>query len=185
MDFDIRRLEPYYQLSRRSGATASASLNLDHLTMFQYFIPFKAFKLKQWAVFFSSIANIVASMAAPALQNPALDFGNNGACTEENNPRSCPPGQHLYFVKVPSAWSRLVTGSYIIIGLILIFLLIQLRRKSGLLSDPKGIAGIASMATKSHILRDFNGLDQAGHERIHKRLAHRRFVLYKSSVWQG
>ncbi len=185
MDFDIRRLEPYYQLSQTQGAPASASLNLDHLTMFQYFVPFKAFRLRQWAVFFSTTGNIIASVVAPALQNPSLQFSKNSSpgCSEE--PSNCPEGQERYWVRVPPGWSRAVSASYGVVAVITIFLLIQLRRKSGLLSDPKGIAGIASMATKSHILRDFNGLDQATRGQIHRRLRHRRFVLYKSSIWQG
>jgi hypothetical protein len=73
----------------------------------------------------------------------------------------------------------------VVIALVLVILFIQLRRKSGLLSDPKGIAGIASMATKSHILQDFAGLDEANLGQIHKRLQHRRYVIYKSSIWQG
>jgi Protein of unknown function (DUF3433) len=185
MDFDIRRLEPYYQLSQASGAQASASLNLDHLTMFQYFIPFKAFRLRQWAVFFSTTGNILASMVAPALQNPALQFFENktDGCNEDVS--KCPEGQERYWVRVVPGWSYAVSATYGIIALITTILIIQLRRKSGLLSDPKGIAGIASMATKSHILRDFTGLDQATRGQIHRRLRHRRFVLYKSSIWQG
>jgi hypothetical protein len=41
------------------------------------------------------------------------------------------------------------------------------------------------MATKSHILQDFSGLDMATRGKIHRRLQHRRYLLYKSSVWQG
>ena len=185
MDFDIRRLEPYYQLSQTSGAQASASLNLDHLTMFQYFVPFKAFRLRQWAVFFSTTGNIIASVVAPALQNPSLQFFENKAQGCSDIPTQCPQGQHRYWVRVVPIWSRALSASYGVVAIITIFLLIQLRRKSGLLSDPKGIAGIASMATKSHILRDFTGLDQATRGQIHRRLRHRRFVLYKSSIWQG
>lgn len=66
-----------------------------------------------------------------------------------------------------------------------ILLMNQLRRKSGLLSDPKGIAGIASMATKSHILNDFKGLDVAPNNVIHNQLRTRRYNLHKSSLWQG
>lgn len=60
-----------------------------------------------------------------------------------------------------------------------------MQRKSGLQSDPKGIAGIAAMATKSHILADFKGLDQASSNQIHKQLRQRRYILHKSSLWQG
>lgn len=176
MDFDIRRLEPFYQLSRPGGARAAASLNLDHLTMFQYFVPFKAFQLKQYAVLFSTTGNIIASMVAPSLQNPSLNMVTNPDPTGD---------EKHYWVRVSPTWSRLLSASYLIVALVLVILFIQLRRKSGLLSDPKGIAGIASMATKSHILQDFAGLDMATRGAIHKRLQHRRYVLYKSSIWQG
>lgn len=182
MDFDIRRLEPFYQLSRPRGASAAASLNLDHLTMFQYFVPFKAFRLRQWAVFFSTTGNIVASMVSPALQNPSIIFVTNKRCDESGCP---PPDEKHYWVRISPTWSRLLSASYVFIAIVLVILFIQLRRKSGLLSDPKGIAGIASMATKSHILHDFSGLDEATRGKIHKRLQHRRYVLYKSSIWQG
>ena len=182
MDFDIRRLEPFYQLSQPGGAKAAASLNLDHLTMFQYFVPFKAFRLKQWTVLFSTTGNIIASMVAPALQNPSITFDTNEKC----EPDGCKgEGETRYWVRVSGVWSRLLSASYLIIAIMLIILFIQLRRKSGLLSDPKGIAGIASMATKSHILQDFAGTDEANLGKIHKRLQHRHYVLYKSSIWQG
>ncbi|KIX03280.1 uncharacterized protein Z518_06832 [Rhinocladiella mackenziei CBS 650.93] len=184
MDFDIRRLEPFYQLSRPRGARAAASLNLDHLTMFQYFVPFKAFRLKQWAVLFSTTGNIIASMAAPALQNPSIVFVTNP--NPECNDDGCGDSDEKhYWVRISPVWSRLLSASYVVVAIMLVILFIQLRRKSGLLSDPKGIAGIASMATKSHILQDFAGLDEATRGKIHKRLQHRRFVLYKSSIWQG
>jgi hypothetical protein len=182
MDFDIRRLEPFYQLSQPGGAKAGASLNLENLTMFQYFVPFKALRLRQWAVLFSTTGNIIVSMAAPALQNPSITFSTNPKC----EPDGCRTASEThYWVRVSPLWSRLLSASYLVVAMITIILLIQLRRKSGLLSDPKGIAGIASMATRSHILQDFAGLDEADRMQIHKRLQHRRYVLYKSSIWQG
>ena len=183
MDFDIRRLEPFHQLSKRQGSKASASLNLDHMTMFQYFVPVKALRLRQWVVFFSTVGNIIASTAAPALQNPSLIFVQNPDCPPSI--AVCPNGRKHYFVRVSSAWSRVLSGTLIVVALTAIIIFFLLRRRSGLLSDPKGIAGIASMATKSHILNDFRGLDLATRAEIHERLAHRRYVLYKSSIWQG
>lgn len=188
MDFDVRRLEPYYQLSQPQGARASASLNLDHLTMFQYLVPFNAARLGQWTVFASTFANIITATIAPALQNPSINFEKNPACNVTRDGKiQCPddPGIEKFWVLIDPIWSRLLTTAYVVVGLILIFLFFRLRRKSGLLSDPKGIAGIASMATKSHILQDFKGLDLATRGDIHKRLARRTYVLYKSSIWQG
>lgn len=187
MDFDIRRLEPYYQLSQPQGARAAASLNLDHLTMFQYFVPFNAMRLGQMAVFSSSIANIIAATIAPALQNASVNFnGGNPGPENSGDKRDDPENRILNFsVSIDAPWSRALTSAYALVGLILVFLFFKLRRKSGLLSDPRGIAGIASMATKSHILQDFKGLDTATRGKIHKKLARRTYLLYKSSIWQG
>lgn len=182
MDFDIKRLEPYYQLSQPSGSTAAASLNLDHLTAWSYFVPFTAIKLRQWAVFFSSLGNILATSIAPSLQNPSIALILNPKW-DPNFEGTSPQPQ--FFVRVAPRWSRALTSSLVVTAAIGVFLLIQLRRKSGLLSDPKGISGVAAMATKSHILADFQGTDIATRRQIHQKLQHRRFVLYKSSIWPG
>jgi hypothetical protein len=174
MDFDIKRLEPYYQLSQPTGSTAAASLNLDHLTAWSYFIPFTAMKLGQWAVFFSSFGNILATSIAPSLQNPSIVLIQNFNGAGPN-----------FFVRVSPGWSRALTSSLVVTATLGVFLFVQLRRKSGLLSDPKGISGIAAMATKSHILADFQGMDIATRGEIHEKLQHRRFILHKSSIWQG
>lgn len=38
---------------------------------------------------------------------------------------------------------------------------------------------------RSHILTDFHGLDEEPLDKIHKQLRHRRYILHKSSLWQG
>lgn len=182
MDFEIKRLEPYYQLSRPGGSTAAESLNLDHLSLWSYLVPFRAFRLRQWAVFYSAVGNLLTTSVCPSLQNPSVRFDENHEC---GGPAGCPPGQHRFFVRIESGWSRALTSFLLITAVLAIILFLQLRRKSGLLSDPKGIAGIAAMATKSHILNDFQGMDLATHEQIHRQLQHRRYLLYKSSIWQG
>jgi hypothetical protein len=41
------------------------------------------------------------------------------------------------------------------------------------------------MATKSHILNDFQNTGLATYYEIHKKFEYRRFLLHKSSIWQG
>jgi hypothetical protein len=137
-------------------------------------------KLRQWAVFFSSLGNIIATSIAPTLQNPSIILTENPKWHLKGT-----SAQPQFFVRVSPNWSRALTSCLVITAAIGGFLLVKLRRKSGLLSDPKGIAGIAAMATKSHILADFQGTDIATRREIHQKLQHRRFVLYKSSIWPG
>jgi Protein of unknown function (DUF3433) len=181
-EYNVKRLEPYYQLSRPAGNVASKSLNLDYTTLFSYFVPYKSIRNGHWTVVVASIGTILATTAAPSLQNASITPIDNPSCY----PSECNSlGLNLHIVRIVSVWSRLVSVCLILVAIMALALLLQLRRKSGLLSDPKGIAGIASMATKSHILNDFQGMDTATDNDIHKKLRHRRYVLYKSSIWQG
>lgn len=175
-DFEVRRLEPYYQMSKSSGAIASESLNMDYLTFWSYLIPFKAVRHRQWAVVCSSLATILSSALIPVLFSAALNMDPDR--TERK------PDTRKY-VRMDPVWSRILETALLIVAIAGILLLLQLRRKSGLVSDPKGIAGISVMATKSHILNDFRGLDMASHTTIHRQLKHRRYILHKSSLWQG
>ncbi|KAF2398303.1 hypothetical protein EJ06DRAFT_532051 [Trichodelitschia bisporula] len=175
-DFEIKRLEPFYQLSKRSGATARDSLNQDYLTSITYLIPFKALRCKQWAVFFSSVATLLAGGIVPVLQSGSVVLLPDKKKRQDDEPK---------FVRINGIWSRAMSGALLCIAIYGVLLLIQLRRKSGLLSDPQGIAGIAAMATKSHILNDLKGLDLASNADIDKQLNQRRYNLHKSSLWQG
>lgn len=181
-DYEVKRLEPYYQLSQPTGNTAAQSLNLDYVTLWSYTVPIKAVKYRHWAVFVSSIGTILATTAAPSLQSPSINSVESPECKDSHKP-ACDGVR--YFLRIDPVWSRLVTTCLITVALLALVLLVQLRRKYGLLSDPRGVAGIAAMATKSHILRDFDGMDEALHDDIHAKLRHRRYILYKSTIWQG
>lgn len=174
VDYEVKRLEPYYQLSKPEGATARESLNLDYLTFMTYLIPLMAIRYKQWAVVWSSVATLIAGGLLPVLQSASVYM----------SPKH-PIGNEPKIVLIDPIWSRLLTGAASVVAIHGICLAVSLRRKSGLLSDPKGIAGIAAMATKSHILADFEGLDTATNEVIHKKLRTRKYNLHKSCLWQG
>ncbi|KAI9874761.1 MAG: hypothetical protein M1830_009309, partial [Pleopsidium flavum] len=174
VDYQVKRLEPYYQLSKPSGSTAAKSLNVDYLTFYNFLTPFKAARYKQWAVLYSALGTLMATSLAPTLQNASLGLGTNHG-----------PDGDRSFVRIDPIWSRLLTACLIVVAAFGILLFFRLRRKSGLLSDPRGIAGIAAMANKSHILMDFRDMDLAKHDEIHEKLKQRRYILYKSCLWQG
>jgi hypothetical protein len=175
-DFEVKRLEPYYQLSKKTGATAGESLNMDYLTFMSWLVPLRALHHKQYAVIYSSVSTLVASSLVPILQSASI---------VTYPPKSERDGEKPKSVRIDPPWSRAVSASLVFVAFSGIALMYAMRRKSGLQSDPKGIAGIAAMATKSHILADFRGLDTAPLHKIHKQLRHRRYILHKSSLWQG
>ncbi|KAL7779859.1 hypothetical protein CFE70_009876 [Pyrenophora teres f. teres 0-1] len=154
-DFEVKRLEPFYQLSKKTGATAGESLNMDYLTF---------------------MSTLIASSLVPVLQSASITMWPPEDNRENEGWKS---------IRVRPAWSRALSSCLVIVACCGGALLYAMQRKSGLQSDPKGIAGIAAMATKSHILADFKGLDQAPLNKIHKQLRQRRYILHKSSLWQG
>ena len=175
-DFEVKRLEPFYQLSKKTGATAGESLNMDYLTFMSWLVPLRALRHKQYAVIYSSLGTLIASSLVPVLQSASINMYPPKSERETDGWKS---------VRVDPPWSRAVSGCLVFVAFCGAALMYAMRRKSGLQSDPKGIAGIAAMATKSHILADFHGLDAAPLEKIHKQLRHRRYILHKSSLWQG
>lgn len=175
-DFEVKRLEPFYQLSKKTGATAGESLNMDYLTFMSWLVPLRALRHKQYAVIYSSMGTLMASSLVPVLQSASLVM---------YPPKSERQTEGSKSIRVDVPWSRAVSACLIGVAFCGGALMYAMRRKSGLQSNPKGIAGIAAMATKSHILADFRGLDTAPLNKIHKQLRNRRYILHKSSLWQG
>lgn len=175
-DFEVQRLEAYYQLSREGGATAAETLNMDYITNFSFLRPIRAFKLRQYAVVVSSISSLLAISAVPTLSAASIILTPNR--TERLND---PTG--LKEILVHPVWSRVLEVVLLLIATMGCVLFYQLNtRRSGLLADVKGIAGLAAMANVSHILMDFKDMDVATHSDIHQRLASHRYVLRNSSL---
>ncbi|RFU77980.1 spray [Trichoderma arundinaceum] len=175
-DFEVRRLEAFYQLSKEGGAVAAESINIDYATSFNFFRPFRALRKGHYAVAVSSIATIFAVSLVPTFAAAAVVLSPSRAERMAN-----PNG--FKTLNFNSVWSRLLTstlGVTAVLGCILFYLLQS--RKSGLISDVRGIAGLASMAVVSHILMDFKDMDTASHRDIHNRLKYNRYMLRNSSL---
>lgn len=56
IDLDVKRLEPFFQLSKPGGALAKDSILLEYPFDFAVTIPFKALKRRHWSVFLSATA---------------------------------------------------------------------------------------------------------------------------------
>lgn len=175
-DFEVRRLEAFYQLSKQGGALAAESLNVDYTTSFNFLRPFRALKKGHYAVALSSVATIFAVSLVPTFAAAAIVLSPS-----RKDRLSHPDGEkQLLFSAV---WSRLLTSTLAVCAVAGcgLFYLLQTRR-SGLLSDVRGIAGLASMAVVSHILMDFKDMDTAKHRDIHLKIKHNRYMLRNSSL---
>lgn len=175
-DFEVKRLEAFYQLSKEGGALAAESINVDYITHWNFLRPFRALYCRHYAVFVSSIATLLANALIPTLGAASimLSPSREERLAEPLNEKS---------IVINPVYSRILTVTLSIIALLGCILFYQLQsRKSGLLADVKGIAGLASMAVVSHILMDFKDMDVATHKDIHHRLKDHRYVLRNSSL---
>ncbi|KAH6694947.1 hypothetical protein BKA61DRAFT_531721 [Leptodontidium sp. MPI-SDFR-AT-0119] len=75
VDLDVKRLEPWFQLSKDRGATAEESLLLQYPFDFLPFIPFTAFKRKHWGVFYAGFIMIVVFWIVTPLQSAIFNTG--------------------------------------------------------------------------------------------------------------
>ncbi|UKZ62090.1 uncharacterized protein TrAtP1_003349 [Trichoderma atroviride] len=175
-DFEVRRLEAFYQLSKEGGAVASESLNIDYVTSINVYRPFKALWKGHYAVAVSSIATLFAVSLVPTFAAAAV------VLTPDRDARMADPNGYKD-LNFNSVWSRLLTSTLAVIAVLgcILFYLLQ-SRKSGLMSDVRGIAGLASMAVVSHILMDFKDMDTASPRDIHNKLKYNRYTLLNSSL---
>ncbi|KAK1997862.1 hypothetical protein LX36DRAFT_657102 [Colletotrichum falcatum] len=175
-DFEVKRLEAYYQLSKEGGALAAESLNVDYVTCLSWLRPIRAIKLRHFAVAVSSIATSLAVSLVPTFSAAAFVLYPDRATRLAH-----PDGWKE--IRLQAVWARLLSFTLCVCALhgCVLFYILQ-RRRSGLLADVKGIAGLASMAVVSHILVDFADLDVVSHRDIHAKLKYRRYVLRNASL---
>lgn len=72
IDLDVKRMQPWFELSKPKGATAENSLFLDYQYEFVALVPFKAAKSKHWPVFFAGTAMVIVFWALTPLQSAML-----------------------------------------------------------------------------------------------------------------
>lgn len=145
-DLEVRRLEAYYQLSKEKGATAAETLNVDYITSLSFLRPLHAYRLRHYAVTVSSIASLLAVSAVPTLTSACIILTPDRETRTQN-----PDGTKE--ILIDPKWSRVLEVVLLLIALMGAVLFYQLKsRRSGLLADVKGIAGLAAMANVSHIL---------------------------------
>ncbi|KAM0216264.1 hypothetical protein ACHAQI_002680 [Fusarium lateritium] len=75
IDLDVKRMQPWFELSKPDGATAENSLFLDYQYDFVALVPFKAAKRRHWPVFFGGTAMVIVFWALTPLQSALFGTG--------------------------------------------------------------------------------------------------------------
>ncbi|KAK6337816.1 hypothetical protein TWF696_001295 [Orbilia brochopaga] len=183
-DTEVKRNEPYYQMSKPQGSIAKYSLNVDYFEFLSFLTPFQGLQYRQWAVACSAMCYLISYAVIPNLLGALLD--TESFSDDEKSANALKGNYSEKYLRVDSQYARPLEAMFALVGVCGICLQILLmRRKSGLVGDVSGIAGIAAMANKSHILMDFKGLDEADERQIHDHLSKRRYRLHKMSLYLG
>lgn len=90
IDLDVRRMQPWFELSRPHGANAEQSLLLNYPFEFLAFVPFKAWKQRHWPVFITGSVMMLIFWAITPLQGSI--FGKQAVTVSRSAAMSIRPG---------------------------------------------------------------------------------------------
>ncbi|KZL82074.1 hypothetical protein CI238_06736, partial [Colletotrichum incanum] len=76
IDLDVKRIQPWLEMSRSGGATAGRSLFLDYPYDFVAFVPLKAAKRRHWGVFYGGTVMVLIFWAITPLQSAIMGSGS-------------------------------------------------------------------------------------------------------------
>jgi len=162
----MKKLQPYYLMARKEGASAEESVLLEPLSLWTYLTNPRLLGIR---IFATETMTLLATLAVPTLQNASL------STTQDLQLK-----QHLV---VNNVWSRLLTCALCLLALsILSVLVLNARDRSGLFATPRGIVGTAKMVNRSHILMIGKGLENAGQSKVREVLSKQRFFLQNGGM---
>ena len=75
VDLDVKRMQPWFELSKEGGATAEGSLFLDYPFDFVAVAPLKAFKRRHWPVVLAGTTMMIVFWTITPLQSAILGTG--------------------------------------------------------------------------------------------------------------
>lgn len=142
LDLQVRRLEPFHQLSSPEGGNVWNALCLDYTSLFGLFTPFMALRRGHYVVSLSSGAFVIISIVLPALSGSI--FSVEWGSLSFSSGRVQAPTYAIVEINTGVAIaSQVLHGILCVVALVLLFMIF--RRRTGLYRDPKGIGGLVSL----------------------------------------
>lgn len=141
LDDEVKRLDPYYRLSKPGGTSGKRSLSLNYHSFWAPLSIWQAVVYGHWTVFVSSLGSVLGTIAVPVLANFVFSWSLcSGATLEDDR-------QYSWQVAlVDPYWTMILVGVMGVNLVCAVVLLIVLpRRDTGLKRDIRGIAGVLSL----------------------------------------
>ncbi|KAH8593644.1 hypothetical protein B0O99DRAFT_596145 [Bisporella sp. PMI_857] len=179
VDSTIREMEPFHQLHKEAGALAEYSICLDYTTSLMITTPFKSLCRGHFFVFWSSLISVTILALTP-LSSEALFVSLSGKCGPNMAP--CRAVWGIY-----PLLARIIEGMLAFIAILLVLMIIfQFFRKSGVYSEPLSIAGHAVLLANSPLLSSLGDIDsRASNKQLKEILAGKRYKLGDFTSYDG
>ncbi|KAI1621243.1 hypothetical protein EDD37DRAFT_652617 [Exophiala viscosa] len=170
----FKLMEPFYQLARPGGATASMSLTADYLSLGLSFTFWKALLNGHWVLFLAGQVQFLLGLVV-ALASDAMNVKATAYCkTEVSAQQPCSP---VWVVNMSVV--RFI--EVCLIGcLIMVFAIITLNhcRVSGVFTDPSRVATTADLLVHEPLVQDLRSLPSAANKaQIQAELEASRYAL--------
>ena len=163
-----KMMEPFYSLANPAGALAIDFFNINYLSTNDSFDPFTALFRGHWLMLYISILYVGAGLITPfASEFLSLERFQNieGASGPE--------------MRVNPIVGRIIEGLLVFVAIMLIgYLIVERRHKSGIYSDPSSIASMACLFHNPEVVNDFKSVNPgASKKEIESALADKVYRL--------
>lgn len=153
----LKMLEPFYQLSKPGGAAASESFLADYLAAAYGWNHVRHIFSGHWVMLFSTLVYIALALLSPIASESMAVAATQLCPTSSGGLQPCAP---VWVLNVGAA--RALEGFLIFVAImILLVILFNYRRKSGIFSNPSSIATMASLLSHDDLLHHLRQIDAA------------------------
>lgn len=152
----LQEMEPYYQLQRPGGASASLSILLNYKSSINVIATVNAMRRGHFLVWWSGLVSLAVLLLAPlASEAVFIGFVGQGVCTATSGRSACIPRLGVYLVA-----ARVAQGILAFVAVLTFALAIAISLKnSGVFSNPLSIASIATLFQNQYLLEEVRRLD--------------------------
>ncbi|ETN41966.1 uncharacterized protein HMPREF1541_03905 [Cyphellophora europaea CBS 101466] len=170
----LKMLEPFYQLSKPGGATPSESLLADYLSAAYGWTHIRHIFSGHWVMLFSTFAYIAMATLSPIASESMATVATQFCPQPSGIMQPCSP---VWVINKGPA--RALEGILIAVAVLIILVIVfNFRRKSGIHSNPSSIATMASLLSHDDMLQDLRQLDPSASDKsILAALSGTRYVL--------
>ena len=168
-----KMMEPFHQLSKQRGATAEDTLFADYLSTGLSLSSVKAIFQSHWVMALTTGVYVLFALLPP-LASEGMTVKFVAKCPSSMGMVPCEPAWmvNVTVLKVIEA----ILGT--MAAMVVVLLVLQWKRKSGVMSDPSSLASMASLLHHPDVLADFREIDpMAKADELQNLLAGNQYVL--------